>query len=96
MSITQCDNHKAMWRFILSLLISKCELKYDKSRPLHPLIDVKTDWFIQDKISEQQTKEGNRETEIEKEGKRERQAGWWADIAACLYDLDPAVDREGR
>lgn len=25
--------------------------------------------------------------------KREIQAGWWADRAACLYDLDPAVDR---
>lgn len=48
------------------------------------------------KQAEQHTRERNRETEIEKEGERERQAGWWADIAACLYDLDPAVDREGR
>lgn len=29
-------------------------------------------------------------------GNQERQAGWRADIAACSYDLDPAVNTEGR
>lgn len=29
-------------------------------------------------------------------GNQERQAGWRADTAACSYDLDPAVNTEGR
>lgn len=29
-------------------------------------------------------------------GNQERQAGWQADIAARSYDLDPAVNTEGR
>lgn len=77
--ITQCKKSKAMWCFILSLLI-RCE------PPIHLIGShspsdwwqnwiILTGWYMQGKQAEQHTREGNTEPEIEKEGKQEREAG---------------------
>lgn len=70
--------------------------------PIHLLIDGKTELYSLAGTfkANKQSSTPERETQNlklrKRASKRERQAGWWADIAACLYDLDPAVDREGR